>query len=202
MSLETENDPYSKDDIIIGIAAIFQDSLGFFSSFSEEKFKKDLGNGWSIGENLEHLIKSTYLIPIGLLIPKIFYIVFGLNKTKSRPYKKVVESYMQKMKAGAQANFIFSPGKKPSDYDQKKMLLDWKDLGESLQVNVGKWKESDLDRYNMPHPILGMISVREMLFFTIFHIIHHTDKIKEKLEALQEDIILEEPLQEEDVIQE
>ncbi|MCB1191309.1 MAG: DinB family protein [Leptospiraceae bacterium] len=186
MSAETENDPYSKLDIILGASGVFQESFEFFSSFSEEKFSQKLETGWSIAENLEHLIKSSYLIPIALLLPKFIYIIFGWNKKKSRPYKKVIESYMQKVKAGAQASFVFSPSKTDlSEYKQPKMLQDWQNIGKSIQENIGKWSESDLDRYNMPHPILGMISVREMLFFTIFHIIHHTDKIKEKIEPTQ-----------------
>ena len=77
MSTEIENEPYSKSDIMLGISGIFQDSFDFFSSFSESEFSQELEKGWSIAENLDHLIKSTYLIPISLLFPKFIYIILS-----------------------------------------------------------------------------------------------------------------------------
>jgi hypothetical protein len=38
-------------------------------------------------------------------------------------------------------------------------------LGDAL----GNWSERTLDRTRMPHPILGRITAREMVFFMIYH---------------------------------
>jgi hypothetical protein len=38
---------------------------------------------------------------------------------------------------------------------------------------IGQWSEKNLDAYLLPHPLLGKITVREMLFFTTFHTDHH-----------------------------
>jgi hypothetical protein len=35
------------------------------------------------------------------------------------------------------------------------------------------WSEDDLDNHRLPHPLLGKLTVREMLFFTLYHIQHH-----------------------------
>ena len=42
-----------------------------------------------------------------------------------------------------------------------------------------KLSEKDLDKYILPHPLLGRMPLREMLFFTIYHTQHHTNSIKE-----------------------
>lgn len=34
-----------------------------------------------------------------------------------------------------------------------------------------------LDRYRLPHPLLGRIALREMLLFTLLHFDHHRDKV-------------------------
>ena len=47
-----------------------------------------------------------------------------------------------------------------------------------LLKKVENWKESDLDKYVLPHPLLGKISLREMLYFTDFHILHHNTLAK------------------------
>jgi hypothetical protein len=36
-----------------------------------------------------------------------------------------------------------------------------------------RWSEAELDAYRLPHPLLGRLSVREMMFFTLLHNRHH-----------------------------
>jgi hypothetical protein len=43
------------------------------------------------------------------------------------------------------------------------------------------WTEMDLDRCRLPHPLLGKITVREMLFFTLYHYEHHWAIVAERL---------------------
>jgi hypothetical protein len=38
---------------------------------------------------------------------------------------------------------------------------------------LNNWKDADMDRYSLPHPLLGTITVREILFFTIYHSMRH-----------------------------
>jgi uncharacterized damage-inducible protein DinB len=40
-----------------------------------------------------------------------------------------------------------------------------------------------LDRLRLPHPALGKLTVREMLFFTIYHNIHHVENVVRRLSA-------------------
>jgi len=41
-----------------------------------------------------------------------------------------------------------------------------------------KWSEKDLDKYVIPHPYLGKFSVRQMMYFTTFHTLHHAKAIE------------------------
>ena len=36
-----------------------------------------------------------------------------------------------------------------------------------------RWSDADLDSVLLPHPLLGKVTVREMLYFTIHHVQHH-----------------------------
>jgi len=40
------------------------------------------------------------------------------------------------------------------------------------------WSETDLDTHQFQHAALGMITVREVLFFTIFHNTLHWNDIR------------------------
>ena len=44
-----------------------------------------------------------------------------------------------------------------------------------------RWSEKKLDRYQAPHPALGKLTIREMLYFTIFHNVHHARLVAERL---------------------
>jgi uncharacterized damage-inducible protein DinB len=44
---------------------------------------------------------------------------------------------------------------------------------EALTARVAKWSEANMDYHVLPHPLLGPLSVREMLFFTVYHNTHH-----------------------------
>jgi len=46
---------------------------------------------------------------------------------------------------------------------------------------MGDWSELQMDRIRLPHPVLGKLSVREMLFFTLYHNQHHLDAAKRRL---------------------
>ncbi len=39
-----------------------------------------------------------------------------------------------------------------------------------------KWTEDDLDRFLLPHPLIGKLTIREMLFFTIYHNLRHASQ--------------------------
>ena len=50
----------------------------------------------------------------------------------------------------------------------------------SLDVLISylqNWSEEELETYNCPHPVFGKITVREILYFTIYHVQHHNETI-------------------------
>ena len=49
------------------------------------------------------------------------------------------------------------------------LLQSWEDANQRLIAATNGWTESELDTLQMPHPAIGMVTLREMLFFTIYH---------------------------------
>jgi hypothetical protein len=50
-------------------------------------------------------------------------------------------------------------------------------------ANLHRSSQSALDRWRLPHPLLGRLTVREMLFFTLCHNRHHLEGVRRKLAA-------------------
>ena len=53
----------------------------------------------------------------------------------------------------------------------------------ALVTEVERWSERAMDRYRLPHPLLGQLTVREMLFFTLYHNVHHIHVVARRLSA-------------------
>lgn len=50
-----------------------------------------------------------------------------------------------------------------------------------MQAALGKWSDKALDSYLLPHPLLGKMTVREILFFTLYHNLHHVNDVQRLL---------------------
>jgi hypothetical protein len=61
------------------------------------------------------------------------------------------------------------------------LLARWQRVNQRLRAAVQTWPERDLDRIQLPHPILGNLTAREMLFFTIYHGHHHIAATQSRL---------------------
>jgi fumarate reductase subunit D len=50
-----------------------------------------------------------------------------------------------------------------------------------INLQLEEFSEQQLDLHRLPHPLLGKISIREMMYFTMYHAEHHMEKAKENL---------------------
>ena len=50
---------------------------------------------------------------------------------------------------------------------------------------LDRFTEEDLDHVILPHPILGKLTVREMMYFTMLHVEHHRVKTIQNLVKAQ-----------------
>ena len=168
----------SGKEIVAALSAEVMQVVEWASQLSQEKFFESIDNKWSTGEQIEHLRKSSSPLAKALAKPKfILRIVVGKANRPSRSYEEVANKY--KLKLGVQSipRNRFYP-----DIDEKmsmKIVLDrYLATSEKLVKVMAKWHESELDHYILPHPLLGKLTVREMLFFTIYHTQHHFKSIK------------------------
>ncbi|MGV6862656.1 MAG: DinB family protein [Putridiphycobacter sp.] len=155
--------------------------LSLISNLSEEQIVSSPEHKWTPGQQLEHLLMSTRPVRQILTAPKfVLKLFWGKANRPSKTYDQLVEKYELKLKEGAKASKKFTPAKVSAD--KAKYLS--KTLNQELNrlvKKLDKYSESDLDRYIIPHPILGKLTVRELLYFTIYHTNHHLDITKRNL---------------------
>lgn len=163
-----------KFHIINSTESVVEDILRFCKSMDDEFFFK--GNGkWSPAENLEHLRLSFYKSWQGLFIPKfISRIIFKKPQSTSLPYEVLQEKYEQLLSNGAKATKEYIP-----DFSKKKRTKD--QVIEEFRSTFNRylnevryyWEEKTMESYQFPHPLLGLITARELMYFNLFHCWHH-----------------------------
>ena len=135
---------------------------------------------WTTGQQILHLVQSTKPLAKALSIPKLgLKLKFGKSKRQSKNYDEVVADYQHRLVKYANDVTEFNSNLDKPDADQSRKLSDnliqIKDNILSL-VNK-KWTEKDLDTCLLPHPLIGKMTVREILLWTAYHTEHHTLQI-------------------------
>ena len=151
---------------------------------NKEEFEFNVNDKWSAGQDLMHLIKVLRIVNIGFTLPKpILHLLFGINKKESRSFEDLRQVYKNALEGGAKAPTIYIP--KPVSHTEKDSLIQkYVSLNKSFIDKLNNHTSFELDRYRLPHPILGKISLGELASFTSFHTSHHFDVLKSKLAHL------------------
>ncbi len=186
MKLESDWTNYSKNYSRISLQDAFSSIevpiSSFLNSISLEKYFYKPEDHWSVEQNVKHLIKTTFPVVFSLSLPKFCFFIFGKGGV-SRDFEGIVRDYRNQLKLFNHAG-IFQPftlstleDHRIKDFQVKSLLKTYKDICSALTY----WKESDLDDCRLPHPLLGMLTIREMLFLTIYHQYHHLSIVSERI---------------------
>ena len=144
------------------------------------QFEATPNGKWSAGQNLDHLIRAIKPLQLAYGLPKFaLLILFGKTNRPSRTYDELITKYKTKLVAGGKASGPFIP---PTiRFEQKDELIKKYFLQkQKLIAKIERQPEPDLDKYILPHPLLGKVTLREMLYFTIHHNDHHLELLKNR----------------------
>jgi len=163
----------NKESIMKELSDKHHSFMDYINSLSDNDFiHKSTAAKWSAGQQPQHIYLSVRPINIALLIPKfILNILFG-KPHQNRTYEELVVIYQKSLLNGGKAGSQFIP-KNVSIGKRKILIGDLTGLIKSLNEKIERLSEQDLDKYILPHPLIGKISIREMLYFTIYHVQHH-----------------------------
>jgi DinB superfamily len=174
-------DPQTRPEILQALRALHERSTRYWDAFSDTDFLAPIGEAWSPADNVRHLVKSISAVARGLRAPKpLLFVLFGPSRRASRDYGGLRDVYRGILAGGAKAGrFAPAPQGPPADPAawRRELMARQEAAAEALERAIGPWSEKALDRYRMPHPLLGKLSVREMLLFTLYHNLHHVQNV-------------------------
>lgn len=168
----------SKSEIISELNDGFMSLVSTANLVTDELFNVSKENKWTTAENIAHLVSSTKMTSLAYSLPKFLHVIlYGKPGRTSHGYSKIVENYHRKLEEGAKASGVYVP--KKTDYEKQQLNEKLKREGKKLISAIEKnWSDEQLDHYQISHPILGLLTVRELAYFTIYHNGHHLQTIK------------------------
>lgn len=175
--------PFIKDEIITAYTAESQAVFNYFASIQDDFFNHP-PNVWSPAENLIHLIQSCSPVILALGLPRMaLRLRFGVMKRPSISLEQVRQNYVNvALAGGGKASGAYLPQvKEKTTADREQILSKWHSKSGQFIEKLANWQETDLDKYQLPHPLLGNLTVREILFFTLYHNMHHVNDVKRLL---------------------
>ncbi len=131
---------------------------------------------WSPAQQAEHLVKSVHPVTLAFSLPKfVLPLIFGRANRQSRTYDDLIAKYKAKLAAGGTASKPFVPG---IPENPAAVYAELEKTVASLCNRMENFSEEQLDTLILPHPLLGKLTLREMLYFTAYHARHHQQLIE------------------------
>jgi hypothetical protein len=178
MGNELEN-ATTRDALVAALQELQQRVVQTVSGLTPAQFVAPApGGGWGIAQQVEHLALSAKpLVRAYGLPPWLLRLVFGRVRRQGYTYAQVVRAYTNVLANGGVATGPYIP--RAGAQTPAETLAYFSREHTALARALARRTEAQLDSCVLPHPLLGKITLREMLFFTLYHIGHHHQRIAE-----------------------
>lgn len=160
-----------------------QEAATYFGSLPPAVYFTGSDERWSPAHHARHLTLSNRPLTQALRLPRLALLAVGgraENGRVSRDFATMRETYLAALKAGARASGRFLP---TLEGGQDAGVTELQASVEALSAAAARWPDADLDGLTLPHPVLGKLTLREMLYFAVYHHSHHLEGVRRLLES-------------------
>ena len=131
---------------------------------------------WTTSQHILHLVNSLQLLNNALSYPRFFLkYKFGLSNRPSRSYEEVVKKYQEKLEENKDKTIAFNENlKSPLLKDRPRLLTRLQIQHKKSQYKTRKISDVNLDTLVIPDPLMGKMTVKELIMWAAYHTEHHT----------------------------
>ncbi|GAA4466765.1 hypothetical protein GCM10023189_49380 [Nibrella saemangeumensis] len=171
-----------KQDIQAAIHRAIDEVHSTIDPVSDERFFGPLDQGkWSVAETLQHLFLVIRGLNKVLPGPREVFTQWGQAERPSKSFDEIQKAYLAVSTTPRKAPDQVAPRAADLEADRQTITDRFTMAHQALAANLEGWSEEELDTYQIPHLVLGKMTVREILFFTILHLYHHLKPTQERL---------------------
>ena len=173
----------NKSEITTRLRNNYESFIHLIGQLNGEQLKRSAPHQWNPAQQLEHIYLSFHPVLLAFRLPRFIpLLLFGTAKRESRDYDTLVRDYQTRLQQGGKAPSAYVP---TATVNSIKRLLQLEKSVDRLCHIIDGLTEEQLDRYLLPHPLLGKLTMREMLYFTIYHVTHHHRQVEKNLSLSQ-----------------
>lgn len=160
------------------LAASFQETIDWLQIQDEAKFEQGPEGKWDTSQHLDHLMGTAIRVESALKLPKsMIRENFGKPDWESRDYDSIVADYREKLKSIPDT--VVPVGNKHPVTKKNTLLSQFEEKGKAVGNAIDLWTEEELNDLILPHPLIGNMTVRELLLWMAYHNHHHLNNLKE-----------------------
>jgi len=173
--------PATKLEIMAALESNVEFSATLFSSLPDSLMFDGDPDHWSPAHHLVHLTEASVSVERALrrgTLP-------SHPTAKSRSYAEVRDAAAASVAATPKDRLlemgrraVIAPGTTRQD-----VVEAFATASARLRDAAAAWTEDALDRHALAHPLMGELTVREMLLFFVVHERHHLKSVRTRLEA-------------------
>lgn len=173
--------PATRLEILAALESNAQTIVAFFSSLPDRLVLEGDPDHWGPAHHLVHLTRASVSMERALRSGTL-----PLHPTaRSRTYAEVRDVAATSL-AGAPKDrllemgraVVIAPGARLAD-----IVNAFASADAAMRAAASTWAEDALDRHALAHPLMGELTVREMLLFFIVHERHHLKIVRTRFES-------------------
>lgn len=172
----------NREQLIERLISNHNEAAAFITSLNEEEFMLVRNNKWTAGQQLSHLILC--LQPIGQALQSADYIrgKFGTVNRQLMDYDQVIATYKTGLQNGGKAPERFIPPAIAAG-EGYHLRQELNEVLSTIKNHLQSYSETDMDTLGLPHPFLGLLTIRELLYLMSHHPHHHLEQVKVNLKG-------------------
>ena len=146
---------------------VFAETEKTANSFTEEQFFKRPGTGkWSAAEHVQHLFVSVKPLA-GLFGKPELMLQFGKRNRAPMHYDEVIALYNQVLSSPAAAPVVSRNSVEGLSATKAEQLANLNSIHAKFIERAGTLSDTILDEYQAPHPLIGLLTARVVIFYAL-----------------------------------
>jgi hypothetical protein len=179
---------HNKSEIATALNQQNLELQSFLVSIPSEKFFDNSNEKWSVGHHVRHITSAVNRVAQGLANPGV--LPKREPATASRDFVTLKQTYLDTLQnTPVETLRQFGSRVTLEEHDNLEayktlMISSFADAITNFNTALEGFDEEHFEALGMPHPLLGIISSREMVFFIVYHNTHHHNGIQKLLEQV------------------
>ena len=173
--------PASKPEIIDALKSNADSIVEFFSSLPDRQFFDGDPDHWSPAHHVRHLTDACASLERAMRSTRLPLHATGRSRTYAEIRDAATDSLMATPKdrlLEMGRTVVIPPGAR-----QEEVVRSFAAASAAVRAAAAAWTQDDMDRHAVLHPLIGELTVREMMLFFVVHERHHLKLVRTRLAA-------------------